>query len=144
MTLKDEARKDLIKYRLEQARDTISVVEMLIKNKELPTAVNRIYYGMFYSLLALGLKYQFETSKHQQLLGWFNKNFIHTNKIEVRFGKILRNAYKNRRKGDYETFVEFNIEDVKLMFNEMKEFIEEMDRFIFEKDVNNSSFAVKK
>ena len=130
MTLKEKKKKDLIKYRLEQARDTISVVELLIENMELPTAVNRIYYGMFYSLLALGLKYKFETSKHQQLLGWFNKNFIHTNKIDVRFGKILRNAFKNRRKGDYETYIEFNLEDVQLMFSEMKEFIREIDRFI--------------
>jgi len=137
MTLQDKAREDLIKYRLEQARDTIPVVELLLENKELPTAVNRIYYGMFYSLLALGLKYKFETSKHQQLLGWFNKNFIHTAEIDVRFGKMLRNAYKNRRKGDYETYIEFNIEDVKLMFTEMKEFIEEIDRFIFENDVTN-------
>ena len=50
---------------------------------------------------------------------------------------MLRNAYKNRRKGDYETYIEFNIEDVKLMFTEMKEFIEEIDRFIFENDVTN-------
>ncbi len=117
MTLQEKSREDLIKYRLEQARNTISVVELLVENNELPTAVNRIYYGMFYSLLALGLKYKFETSKHHQLLGWFNKNFIHTKKIEVRFGKMLRNAYKNRRKGDYETYIGFDIEDVKLMFN---------------------------
>ena len=42
-------------------------LQLLIENDRLRAAVNRIYYGMFYSLLALGLAYQFETSKHNQL-----------------------------------------------------------------------------
>ncbi len=29
---------------------------------------NRIYYGMFYALLALAVHFRFETSKHAQLL----------------------------------------------------------------------------
>lgn len=64
MTIEEQTRDDLIKYRLEQARDTIDVVELLIKNDKLSSAINRIYYGMFYSLLALALQYNFETSKH--------------------------------------------------------------------------------
>ena len=62
MTIEEQTRDDLIKYRLEQARDTIDVVELLIKNDKLSTAINRIYYGMFYSLLALALQFNFETS----------------------------------------------------------------------------------
>ena len=73
MTIEDEDRINLIKYRLEQAGETIQDVQLLIDNDRLRSAVNRIYYGMFYALLALGLAYQFETSKHAQLIGWFNK-----------------------------------------------------------------------
>jgi uncharacterized protein (UPF0332 family) len=54
----------LIKYRLEQARETIEDAKLLIDNKKYRSAVKRIYYGMFYSLLALGLKHNFETGKH--------------------------------------------------------------------------------
>ena len=130
MRLKDKDREILIKYRFEQARSTIEVVRLLIDNNKLPTAVNRIYYGIFYSLLALGLKYKFETSKHQQLIGWFNIKFIHTKKIDIRYGEILRNAYKNRTKGDYDTFAEFDIMDVELMYKEMMEFIDKIEEFI--------------
>jgi uncharacterized protein (UPF0332 family) len=76
MTIESSDRVSLIKYRLKQADETILDVQLLIENNRLRSAVNRIYYGMFYSLLALGLAYQFETSKHPQLIGWFNKNFI--------------------------------------------------------------------
>jgi len=88
MTLNLEDRNELIKYRMQQASECIDEVLFLIDNKKYKIAINRIYYGMFYSLLALGLKDQYESSKHSQLIGWFNKNYIHTNLIDVKYGKI--------------------------------------------------------
>ena len=75
MTNADKDRNEIIKYRLEQAEDTIRDVDLLISYDRLPAAVNRIYYGIFYALLALSTKYSFETSKHAQLIGWFYENF---------------------------------------------------------------------
>ena len=59
MSIHDQDRNELIRYRISQAEETISDVELLIENGRLRSAVNRIYYGMFYSLLALGLAYEF-------------------------------------------------------------------------------------
>jgi uncharacterized protein (UPF0332 family) len=130
MSLEDNERTELIKYRLDEAKETIADVQLLIENDRLRAAVNRIYYGMFYSLLALGLAFEFETSKHQQLLGWFNKNFIHEGLIDSRFGKIINKASNRRTKGDYESFVEFEKDIILEMFDEMKDFIIEIERFI--------------
>jgi uncharacterized protein (UPF0332 family) len=68
MSLEGSERTELIRHRLDEAKESIEDVQLLIVNGRLRAAVNRIYYGMFYSLLALGLAYEFETSKHQQLL----------------------------------------------------------------------------
>jgi len=102
MTIEEQTKADLIKYRLEQARETIEVVDLLLKNDKFSTAVNRIYYGMFCSILALALQNDYETSKHQQLIGWFNKEFIRTGLIEKDYGRMLRDAYENRNYGDYD------------------------------------------
>ena len=80
MTKNRDEIDNLIRHRIQEAEETIEDVKLLIDNDRLRAAVNRIYYGMFYSLLALGLAYEFETSKHAQLIGWFNKNFIHAKK----------------------------------------------------------------
>jgi uncharacterized protein (UPF0332 family) len=85
---------------------------------------------MFYSLLALGLAYEFETSKHQQLLGWFNKNFIHEGLIDEKFSKIINKASIRRTTGDYESYVVFEKEIILEMFDEMKEFISEIEKFL--------------
>lgn len=67
---------------------------------------------MYYSITALALKHQFETSKHQQLIGWFNQHFVATKIVDFKYGKMIRNAYQNRRKGDYDAFVTFSTEEV--------------------------------
>lgn len=121
--MKDDEKNALIEHRITRATDTIEEVSFLIKNKKFLLAVNRIYYGMFYILSAFSLRYDFSTSKHQQLIGWFNKEFISTGEIDRKYGKILHNAYNNRSTGDYDDFAEFDEEDVKKSFDEMKDFI---------------------
>jgi uncharacterized protein (UPF0332 family) len=132
MTLDPLNRKELIGYRLTQAYDTIADVELLIEHERYRAATNRIYYGMFYALLALGLKYQFETSKHQQLIGWFNKQFIHEGKIDAKFGRMLNKAFNQRTKSDYDSFITFDRTALLQMLSEMNLFIREIDRFIGE------------
>jgi uncharacterized protein (UPF0332 family) len=98
-----------------------------LSSNKLAIAVNRVYYGMYYGLTALALKNKFETSKHSQLIGWFNKEYISTKKIDSQFGKILRNAFQNRTKGDYDAFIEFSTEEVEIMLDEMILFIKEIE-----------------
>ena len=126
----EKLRSELIRYRLDEAIDTKKDVELLISNDRLRAAVNRIYYGMFYALLALGLKFGFETSKHQQLIGWFNKNFINAGLVNPKFGGIINKAFNGRTKGDYDSYVEFKKEIVIEMFEEMKDFINEIEAYI--------------
>lgn len=130
MSLEEKYKVNLIKYRLEQANETVSDVHLLIENNRLRSAVNRIYYGMFYALLALALDNDFETSKHGQLIGWFNKNFVNENKIDVKYGKIISKAFNRRTKGDYDAFIEFDKENIQNMYNDMKKFIEEIKSLI--------------
>ena len=122
----DKDRDALIEYRLQQAFETIELAKFLAENQKLVIAVNRIYYGMYYSLTALALKHSFETSKHTQLIGWFNKEFIFSKKVDPKFGKILKEGYQNRTKGDYEAFILFSRDEVVSMINEMVDFIQEI------------------
>lgn len=123
-------REMLIQYRLDQAKLAIGEVSKLIDMDLLNVAVNRIYYGIFYCLTALALKYEFSSSKHGQLIGWFNQTFIKTGKIDVKYGKITRDAFKNRSDGDYAPFVSFLKEDVQDMHADMIDFIEKIISFL--------------
>jgi len=130
MTIEKDDRISLISYRLEQAEETILDVKLLIDNNRFRSAINRIYYGMFYSLLALGLANKFETSKHSKLIGWFNKNFIHAGLFDSKYGKIINKAFNRRTKGDYDTYIEFEKDTVIEMYNEMQDFISEIKKYL--------------
>lgn len=130
MSIDEQDRLNLIKYRLAEAKDTQADVDLLISHDRLRAAINRIYYGMFYTLLALGLNYGFETSKHAQLIGWFNKEFIHKGLIDVKYGRIITKSFNRRTKGDYDSYVEFDLETVKEMYEEMKDFIDTIEQFL--------------
>ncbi|MCP4146332.1 MAG: HEPN domain-containing protein, partial [bacterium] len=101
MTITEKDRALLLKYRTNQAYEAIKGAEIAIDHNQFTMAVNRIYYGMFYILSALALKFGYKTSKHQGLISWFNKTFIKENKIELKYGKIIRDASDSRRDGDY-------------------------------------------
>ena len=121
--MKADEKNALIEHRVSKAMAAMDEVDFLINNKKFLLAVNRIYHGMFYILSALSLKYGFFTSKHQQLIGWFNKEFVATGKVEPKYGKIIHNAFSNRSTGDYDDFAEFEEDEVKISFYELKDFI---------------------
>jgi len=124
----EEERAALIAHRLLQAKETSELALFLIESNKLTLAVNRIYYCMYYALTALALKNQYETSKHGQLIGWFNKEFVSTGKVDRKYGKMLRSAYQNRTKGDYDAFVYFSKDEVEHLFSEMSSFLNEIMR----------------
>ena len=130
MTLSDEEKSNLVKYKIDRAEETIEEARILIDNNKLFSAVNRIYYANFYILSALALKHGFSTSKHKQLIGWFNKTFVKPGIAEGKFSSILLRSFENRSEGDYGDFVKFNKEEVEVMFNEMKEFVREIGKLI--------------
>ncbi len=76
MNLESENRKILIQYRIQKADSAIDEAKFLLDNNKLFAAVNRIYYANYYIVSALALKHDFSTSKHGQLMGWFNRTFI--------------------------------------------------------------------
>lgn len=116
---------------MKQAHETIELAKFLAKNQKFNISVNRVYYGMYYSLTALALKHKFETSKHGQLIGWFNQEFVAKGKTDSGYGKMLRNAFQSRTKGDYDAFVEFSSTEIETMLVEMEKFISEVQRLIF-------------
>ena len=128
--MNSDIKTEMIKYRVQRADETIHEVESHLSNNFLHTAVNRIYYGIFYIVSALALEYDFKTKNHGQLMGWFNREFIKTKKLDKKYSSIYRWAFSNRQTGDYDDFVTFIKDEVENQFQEMKEFISRIKRML--------------
>ncbi len=81
--------KELIQYRIEKSKSALEDARIAIEHKRFLNASNRIYYSIFYSVSALALSKNFQTSKHTQLLGWFNQHFVNTGIVTKEFGKKI-------------------------------------------------------
>jgi len=74
--MKPEQLEDLLRYRMEQAYETLREAEILLNESALRGAINRAYYAMFYALLALLATKRLGTSKHSGALALFDREFV--------------------------------------------------------------------
>ncbi len=121
---------ELIKYRVKRAKETVDDARIALENDRFHNAENRIYYAIFYIISALALQNNFSTSKHSQLLSWFNRNYVKTGKVDKEMGKIYKKQFENRLEGDYDDFVELNKEDVEVDYKNMLDFISEIEKLL--------------
>ena len=123
--------RTLISYRLERSQESIEAARILFKNKMLTSAMNRIYYSMFYSVQALLILKNVSFSKHGQVKGYFNREFIKTEIFPKKFGRLYNKAFEYRQKFDY---VDLVIPESVLVDDYIKKadnFIREIKEFIF-------------
>lgn len=119
-------KQALFTYRLKQAEETLSDVEKMLQEKLSPRSIiNRSYYSMFYAILALFLKtdINLKTSKHSGVISIFDKEFVHTGKIDKYYSKILHKAFDARQESDYKEFVELSTKDATEAVKLAREFI---------------------
>ena len=129
----------LIKYRLNQAEETLSEAQRMLNEKfSVRTIINRAYYSMFYGLLALFLAtgIRLRTSKHSGLISIFDKEFVHTGKIEKEYSRILHRMFEIRQESDYKEFVKFNEEDAIQSVNFAKQFLDRIKELISKISIN--------
>jgi uncharacterized protein (UPF0332 family) len=123
-------KSTLIQYRIKRAGETLDEAKLVAKNERLLLAANRIYYSAFYAVSALAIKNDFITTKHGQLLGWFNQNFVKSKLVEKHLGEFYRNAFQMRQRSDYDDFVEFDKESIDDKLKLASEFIDKISNLL--------------
>jgi len=130
MGLKDEERKDVVKFRLEKANETFAEIPVLIENKFYRTAANRLYYACFYAATALLINGGFETHTHSGVKTLLGLHYIKENKIEKAFGKMYDQLFYLRQTGDYEDWVTIEEAVLKSYIKPAGKFIESIEKLI--------------
>ncbi len=123
----------LIINAIEKSHNAIKAAEYNIRNEFYSTCQNRLYYAIFYIVTALAYKNDFVTSKHAQLMGWFNKKFIYEEKIfDEKLLQIYKEAFANRQRADYDFTYTVDKDDVELAIKETKEFVKNIESYLKE------------
>lgn len=91
----------LVKYRLEQADESLEAARVLLEKRLERQSVNRSYYAMFYAVLALLATRKQETSKHSGAIALFDKEFVKPGMFKKDSSRWLHSAFDLRQRSDY-------------------------------------------
>ena len=103
--LTNEQRVDIVRYRLENALNTLAEVKSHRENGFYNTAVNRMYYACYYAASALLIAHQIETKSHEGVRQQLGLNFVLTGKISQEQGRFYSRLFSKRTTGDYDDFI---------------------------------------
>jgi uncharacterized protein (UPF0332 family) len=116
-------RKEYVKYRIESAFKTIDAAKVLAEKGFWNSAVNRIYYAVYYAVNALLMMNEIPTKSHSATKSQFSLYFIKTGKIDKKYGKLLSELYDWRQKGDYDNIFDYDSDSVQPLFEPAIEMI---------------------
>lgn len=126
----NDQTKLLVNYRLNRAKETLESAEILLKEDKILSAVNRLYYAMFYSVVALLLTKGLSSAKHTGILALFTKELVNKGIVNKELGRFYSRMFERRQKGDYRDLVEFDKKDVEEWLNKSKEFVKNMEEVV--------------
>jgi len=127
----DEKKRLLAQYRINQAYEALQEAELLFNNMMNPRSViNRLYYAMFYSVLALLVYEQYGSSKHKGVISYFNKRFIKEGIFPEKTAKVINKAFEMRIRGDYEEYSELTREEVQPFIEGAKDFVHTIEEHL--------------
>lgn len=120
----------LIRYRMEQAYETLREAEILLDESALRGTTNRAYYAMFYALLALLATKQLGTSKHSGALRLFDREFIKPGLLPKALSKSLRLAFNRRQTHDYGEMIDVDQQLAEEAVTEAKTFVAAIEAYL--------------
>ena len=122
----------LAKYRIEQADESLYAARVLYEKELERQSVNRAYYAMFYSVLALLATRKQETSKHSGAISLFDKEFVKTGMFSKDSSRWLHNAFDLRQRSDYAIEFEVSRKDAKVVLDHATVFVGEVKAVLAE------------
>ena len=128
-----EEKLALINYRLDRARESLKAAHLMFENALYIPAINRIYYSMFYAVQALLILRESTFSKHGQVKGFFNREFVKTGIFPKEFGRLFNAAFEYRQKFDYVDLITPESGLISEYLAKAEIFIDKLSGFIHEK-----------
>ena len=129
--MREEDISSLIKHRLEQARTALDDAQYLLEGKRSPQSiVNRSFYAMFYSALALLQKIGKIPSKHSGVISLFDTEFVLKGIFPRELSKSFHKAFELRQVSDYKNIESVSTEDARDALEKAVVFVNALSEYL--------------
>lgn len=123
-------RTILMRHRLDSAKEKLNSAKLLLDNGNFKDSIGRSYYAMFTSVRALLARDGVDFSKHAGVIAYFQKEYVKTEKIEVKYSKYISQAFQIRNNADYADFYIVSKTDAEEQYIKAEEFYEMIERYL--------------
>ena len=120
----------LVRYRLEQSKESIGDANSLFSSGSFRGAVNRAYYAMFYSVLALLVIDDKGTSKHSGAISLFDINYIKKGMFPKKMSEVLHRVFDLRQFSDYRELAKVTKEQAEEVVKDAEQFVNKVKNYI--------------
>lgn len=131
--MNDEEKNEYVRYRIETAYKTLDAAKVLSDSGFWNSAVNRLYYSLFYAVNALLVLHDIQVKSHSSTKSKFSQLFVKTGKFDKKYGQLLSELFDWRQKGDYDNIFDYDRDSVIPLFQPVKEMI-----VLIEEEINRS------
>jgi len=131
--MKDNDKQVLIKYRIQQAWAALEEADVLFEHgKTTFGAVNRAYYAMFYSVLAILQHMDKVPRKHSGAIALFDSEFVKKGIFPKKLSRDLHHAFESRQTSDYLAGSPICREDAEEIIQKARTFLEAMEKYLLD------------
>jgi len=130
----NEQLKTLVKYRIEQSKETLEDSKILLTRNSHRGSINRSYYAMFYSVLALLAIKKLGTSKHAGAISLFDKEYVKEGIFPKELSKSLHIAFDHRQTHDYGELIEIDEATAGNVLSDAQLFVNKIESYLISKD----------
>ncbi len=121
---------DLIKYRLESAKERLDSAKVLLATGHYKDSIGRSYYAIFTAVRAILAKDKVDFSKHAGVIAYFQKEYIKTAVFETKYSKILQRAFQIRNSCDYDDFYIVSADAAKEQYENAVAMVKRIQEFL--------------
>ena len=100
----DDRQKELSNYRLQEAKDSLSVAKHCLENSLYKDSINRSYYSAFYAIKAVLAMGTVDFKRHKDVVAYFNQHYVAKTIFSKELGRKLATLKRLREKSDYDDF----------------------------------------
>jgi uncharacterized protein len=123
MTLSPDERRAIALVRMQNAQQTLADARLLHERGSIRSALNRVYYAMFYAASAFVIARGKVFAKHGGVLAFIHKECVQAGVLDRRHGRAFQKAFEDRSEGDYQDLLKLTGEDAGAAIAAADEFV---------------------
>ena len=125
-----DKKKELSKYRFEQAEQCLLSADVLLNIEDYRGAANRAYYAIYHAVRSIIALDGVEFKRHSGNFSYFRQTYIKTRAFDVQLSEIITLAADARGSSDYDDFYIISKSEVEEQISNAKLFLDQVGIYL--------------